>query len=436
MRLRSFSRGFFTAVLLALVANLAFLVVNHQAAQDVQEAFDTRDRTLDLVRELVRENDQLAQLVQSFTTTGQTRYLADYYRILAQRDGVNPEPADNAPARRPGLIERMRALDFSGAELAAAREALAAAAAMQEVEKVAFAATQGLYDPQSHDFVSEGTPDHTLAVELVHAESYERQRSALQDAVDRLGQLTRKRTEGEVERLRQRLDRASVIATVLNVLLLPLMIAALLVLRRRVLVPIGQLGEVARRFTEGDLHLRTALDRSRVHELGLLAQALDEMAGAIEGDLARRDAQQRELQAARDEAESATLAKSRFLANMSHEIRTPMNAIMGMTHLALQTPLSAEQRDYLNKAHGASNMLLGLINDVLDFSKIEAGRMSIEAAPFSIEEVVSQAVELVRQPAQAKEIELLCEFADASLLANRGTLRGDALRVQLSLIHI
>ena len=99
MRLRSFSRGFFTAVLLALAANLAFLVVNHQAAQDVQQAFDTRDHTLDLVRELVRENDQLAQLVQSFTTTGQTRYLADYYRILAQRDGVNPEPADNAPAR-------------------------------------------------------------------------------------------------------------------------------------------------------------------------------------------------------------------------------------------------------------------------------------------------------------------------------------------------
>ena len=113
-----------------------------------------------------------------------------------------------------------------------------------------------------------------------------------------------------------------------------------------------------------------------------------------------------------------------------------MNAIMGMTHLALQAPLSAEQRDYLEKAQGASRMLLGLINDVLDFSKIEAGHMAVEHSPFCIETVVAQAIELVRQPAQAKELELLCDFADASLLADRGTLRGDALRLQQVLANL
>ena len=85
----------------------------------------------------------------------------------------------------------------------------------------------------------------------------------------------------------------------------------------------------------------------------MLSRVLDEMAGAIQRDVARRDFDRRELQAARDAAEAATEAKSRFPANMSDEIRTPMNAIMGMTHLALQTELNDEQRGFLEKAPAA-----------------------------------------------------------------------------------
>jgi HPt (histidine-containing phosphotransfer) domain-containing protein len=85
-----------------------------------------------------------------------------------------------------------------------------------------------------------------------------------------------------------------------------------------------------------------------------------------------------ELRVARDEAQSANVAKGVFLANMSHEIRTPMNAVIGLTHLALDTPLSDQQRDYLTKAYGASKALLGVLNDILDFSKVEAGKLTLE----------------------------------------------------------
>jgi signal transduction histidine kinase len=72
---------------------------------------------------------------------------------------------------------------------------------------------------------------------------------------------------------------------------------------------------------------------------------------------------------AKEAAEDANRAKSEFLANMSHEIRTPMNGIIGMTELALNTPLSAVQRDYLQTVHRSADTLLVILNDVLDFSK-------------------------------------------------------------------
>jgi two-component system sensor histidine kinase/response regulator len=135
-------------------------------------------------------------------------------------------------------------------------------------------------------------------------------------------------------------------------------------------------------------------------------------------------------------AQAAAESRTRLLAQLSHEIRTPLNAIMGMTHLALQTSLSAEQRELLGRTDAESRSLLHLVNDVLDISKIEAGQMQMESAPLRLEDVVARAIELVRPLHTRVEVQLVAEWTDASLLGPRGQLCGDALRLQQVLVNL
>ncbi len=147
---------------------------------------------------------------------------------------------------------------------------------------------------------------------------------------------------------------------------------------------------------------------------------------AIERDITRAKQAEADMRTARDEAQQLSRERTRFVANMSHEIRTPLNAMLGMSSLLADTPLSAEQKSYLDTVQNSGKALLALVNDVLDFAKLESGQLPFESMPFMTAEPFEEAVDIVAPSLREKRVGLGLSFAPevpASLVGDHNRLR-------------
>jgi PAS domain S-box-containing protein len=147
---------------------------------------------------------------------------------------------------------------------------------------------------------------------------------------------------------------------------------------------------------------------------------------AIFDDATEAKRKEAELREARDLAEAGDRAKGQFLATMSHEVRTPLNGIVGFTSLLLDTPLSAEQREFVQTIRASGEALIGLTGDILDFARIESGKLKLDPIACDPRECIEEALDLHAAKAAQKNIELLHRAAEdvpAAVVIDGGRLR-------------
>jgi HAMP domain-containing protein len=348
MKLKQFSLWFSLVVVFALSANALFLLMIQQAHDSVVTVQEHRQHAMSLANELRQETEQLASLVRAYTSTGQTRYLTYYYDILAIRQGEKPQPEHYVPGaywdmavageiqhqfpqngELSSFTDRMKLQGFSKEEFSTLDKVSAATEAMKQIEQVAFAATQGLYDPQTEDFVSDGKPQLEFASQLVHSQKYNQLKSSLAKSVTELVSMVDERTNAAVSRAAKDLERWIFLTFGSVMFTFDMVLAASQVIRRRVLQPIESLSKATSLLAQGDYSTRTGIgggenpsqtpgSEQGVEELIALGATFDSMAESIQRDITLQQQVQQELEVANRKAEEATKAKSMFLANMSH----------------------------------------------------------------------------------------------------------------------
>lgn len=183
---------------------------------------------------------------------------------------------------------------------------------------------------------------------------------------------------------------------------------------------VGYLAYASRHYEQ---HMRDAAD---------IATRSEAERSELQRELQRRSQLEQQLRQAKQDAESAVMAKGEFLATMSHEIRTPLNGIVPMLDLLMHNKLPPDQAEMVHTAFLSSQQMLRIVDDILDYSKLEASKLQLESTTFNLRETLESVIQLMERPAQSKGLRLNLQI-DSSV---RLPVRGDSVRLRQVLSNL
>lgn len=442
MNIRHWTLRRLLASLLALLGVLVgalFLIASMQlhASRAQTDAENRRAASFLIADGLRQSSNDLTNMVRLYVATGKPRYREYYDEILAVRAGTAPRPRgydssfwDRVLASGKGFVKygnpqsldaQMRAERFAPAEFAALSTALNTSNVLAQLEKdvmrdVAPRIAAGLDATYSKDVADE----YRRLVDL----NYLVQKGRIMRAIRRFTELVEARTQADVQSAAEANRRLAIVLIAIVGVIALVGLLTMVLLSRVALRPLARLLSSTRRIAAGDYSERVEI--RAVSDLEQLAGAFNEMASAVETDVAARRDAEREAVVARETAEQASHAKSRFLAAMTHELRTPMIGVTGMLEVLAHTDLTRHQRGMIATAEGSARSLLEIIGDVLDFSKIEADKLDLSPTTFDLRGVVATAADSFVHAASAKGL-LLTWDVDERLAAAHV---GDPLRTR------
>ena len=413
--------GLLSLAFLALTAVLLALVRAERGnATALAQAEYQRHASYQAAIELMQTSNDLTRMARLYVATGDPVFERHYRRILDIRAGRASRPErhdpfywdrvlagtepldDHSPPK--ALLDRLRELNYTQAELDALTAAQAESEKLARIEEAAM----GAIAAKVAALVPGTRLDNAIELQAMVDASYHDAKGRIMASIQQCLERVDARTQAEVQRLASHgiTLRNWLLACALLELALALALVALITLL--ILRPVDRLVEAARAVEREDY--RTVVPAQQTLEFNRLADAFNQMTRAIAKDITRRKATEIELAQARDAAEAATRAKSVFLATMSHEIRTPMIGVTGMLEVLSYSPLNADQRREVAVIQQSAQSLLTIIADILDFSKIEAGRMDLAPTTISIADLVNATARNFMPAASSVGLRLVVEI--------------------------